>query len=97
MDLLLVLNQQQGMTLIVSLHHVGLAQRYCQRVVALRDGAVVFDGPSSALTPGFLRELYGGAADELLLDGTPSETQDAWSSPMSAAPFSAAPLAASPV
>jgi phosphonate transport system ATP-binding protein len=97
MDLLLALNQQQGMTLIVSLHHVGLAQRYCQRVVALRDGAVVFDGPSSALTPGFLRELYGGAADELLLDGTPSETQDAWSSPMSAAPFSAAPLAASPV
>jgi len=68
MDLLLALNQQQGMTLIVSLHHVGLARRYCERVVALRDGALVFDGASSALTPGFLRDLYGTAADELLLD-----------------------------
>ncbi len=68
MDLLLALNQQQGMTLIVSLHHVGLARRYCERVVALRDGALVFDGATSALTPGFLRDLYGTAADELMLD-----------------------------
>ncbi len=67
MELLMELNQQQGMTLIVSLHHVGLAQRYCNRVVALRDGELVFDGPTSALTPPFLRDLYGTAADELLL------------------------------
>ncbi len=68
MDLLLALNQEQGMTLIVSLHHVGLAQRYCERVVALRDGVLAFDGPTSALTPAFLRDLYGTAADELLID-----------------------------
>jgi phosphonate transport system ATP-binding protein len=68
MDTLLALNQEQGMTLVVSLHHVGLAQRYCERVVALRQGAIVFDGPSSSLTPAFLRDLYGTAADELLLD-----------------------------
>lgn len=70
MDLLLALNQEQGMTLIVSLHHVSLAQRYCERVVALRDGVLVFDGPTSALTPAFLRDLYGTAADELQLDDT---------------------------
>jgi phosphonate transport system ATP-binding protein len=69
MELLLALNREQGMTLIVSLHHVGLAQRYCERVVALRDGRLVFDGSTSALTPAFLRELYGTAAEELLLDG----------------------------
>ena len=68
MDLLLPLNQKHGMTLVISLHHVGLAQRYCERVVALRDGSLVFDGPASALTPAFLRDLYGTAADELLLD-----------------------------
>jgi len=68
MDLLLALNQQKGMTLIVSLHHVGLARRYCERVVALRDGSLIFDGPSSALTPALLRDLYGTAADELLRD-----------------------------
>lgn len=68
MDLLLALNREQGMTLIVSLHHVGLARRYCERVVALRDGALVYDGLSSALTPAFLRELYGTAVDELETD-----------------------------
>ena len=68
MELLLALNREQGLTLLVSLHHVGLAQRYCERAVALRDGALVFDGPAAALTPAFLRDLYGTAVDELLLD-----------------------------
>ncbi len=67
MELLMDLNQQQGLTLIISLHHVGLAQRYCDRVVALRDGHLVFDGSTQALTPAFLRDLYGTAADELLM------------------------------
>ena len=74
MELLLALNQEQGMTLIVSLHDVALARRYCERVVALRDGVLVFDGPSVALTPPFLRELYGTAAEELLGGANPSET-----------------------
>lgn len=73
MDLLTALNREQGMTLVVSLHHVGLARRYCERVVALREGALVFDGPATALTPRFLRELYGTAADELLADDLPEE------------------------
>lgn len=66
MELLLALNREQGLTLLVSLHHVPLARRYCERVLALRDGALVFDGPTSALTPAFLRELYGTSADELI-------------------------------
>ena len=68
MEELTQLNRNAGMTLIVSLHHVALARRYCDRVVALRRGELVFDGPSSALTPSFLRELYGSAADELEAD-----------------------------
>jgi phosphonate transport system ATP-binding protein len=66
MELLLALNREQGLTLLISLHHVPLARRYCERVLALRDGALVFDGPASALTPAFLRELYGTSADELI-------------------------------
>jgi phosphonate transport system ATP-binding protein len=54
------------MTLLISLHDVALARRYCDRVLALRDGALVFDGPTSALTPEFLRDLYGTKSDELL-------------------------------
>jgi phosphonate transport system ATP-binding protein len=66
MDLLLELNQTRRMTLLISLHHVALARRYCERVIALRQGELVFDGPTSALTPAFLRDLYGTAADELI-------------------------------
>jgi len=74
MSLLTALNRDHGMTLVVSLHHVGLARRYCDRVVALREGELVFDGPTAALTPDFLRELYGTAADELLRDDDAAES-----------------------
>ncbi|MET0517712.1 MAG: phosphonate ABC transporter ATP-binding protein [Burkholderiaceae bacterium] len=72
MELLAQLNREAGMTLIVSLHNVALARRYCERVIALRQGELVFDGPGSALTPEFLRELYGSAAEELESDDIPS-------------------------
>ena len=66
MEQLLALNRDRGITLLVSLHHVHLARRYCERVIALRAGELVFDGPSQALTPDFLDRLYGSAASELL-------------------------------
>ncbi|NCT96451.1 MAG: phosphonate ABC transporter ATP-binding protein [Comamonadaceae bacterium] len=68
MDQLAALNRDAGLTLIVSLHQVSLARRYCHRVLALRDGELVYDGPSAALTPSFLQQLYGTAAEELLHD-----------------------------
>jgi phosphonate transport system ATP-binding protein len=72
MEQLLALNRERGLTLVVSLHHVGLARRYCERVLALRHGELVFDGPTTALTPGFLEQLYGTASGELLEDTAPA-------------------------
>lgn len=68
MELLMELNRSRGMTLIVSLHNVPLARRYCERAIALRDGVLIHDGPTSDLTPAFLEHLYGSAAHELLAD-----------------------------
>lgn len=76
MDQLLALNRDRGLTLIVSLHHVGLARRYCERVLALRHGELAFDGPALALTPAFLEQLYGTAAGELLEDDAPVPADD---------------------
>jgi phosphonate transport system ATP-binding protein len=86
MDLLLELNQTRRMTLLISLHHVALARRYCERVIALRQGELVFDGPTSALTPAFLRDLYGTAADELIDEPMqqPAPLSGPVSSPLSA-------------
>lgn len=66
MDILARINREDGCTVVVSLHQVDVAIRYCPRVVALHQGQVVYDGPSAALTPSLLRELYGVQVDELL-------------------------------
>lgn len=69
MDILADLNARDGITVLVSLHQVEYALKYCPRTVALRAGEVVYDGPSEALTPTFLGELYGAESEELFLPG----------------------------
>ncbi len=66
MEILAKINREDGSTVLVSLHQVNVALRYCPRAVALLQGRVVFDGPSAMLTPGLLRELYGAEADGIL-------------------------------
>jgi phosphonate transport system ATP-binding protein len=70
MDLLHHLNRTQGMTLVVSLHNVALARKYCDRIIALRAGQLVFDGLPTELDDIRLRSLYGASTEELLLDDT---------------------------
>ncbi len=66
MEILSSIQREDGRTVLVSLHQVDMAIRYCPRIVALNQGQVVFDGPSTALTPALLRDLYGMAAQEFL-------------------------------
>ncbi len=79
MDALRQLNDEDGTTVLVSLHQVEFAIEYCPRTIALRDGQVVYDGPSNVLTPAFLAELYGSESDSLLLPGlgVPERTDEA--------------------
>jgi len=70
MEILAHINRAFGITVVVSLHQVEYAFAYCPRTVALRDGRVVYDGSSAALTPEFLTELYGAQSEELILPGT---------------------------
>lgn len=67
MDILADLNREDGITVLVSLHQVEYALLYCPRAIALRRGRIVYDGPSEALTPSFLAELYGAESDTLIL------------------------------
>jgi phosphonate transport system ATP-binding protein len=69
MELLSELNQQNGITVITSLHQVQMVQQYFPRAVALKNGEVLFDGPTEALDKNRLNELYGSAAKELVLSG----------------------------
>lgn len=74
MDNLQHVNQQDGATVLVSLHQVDYAKKYCPRTIAMRDGSVVFDGPSHQLTPEFLKELYGDDSIELMQETQKQET-----------------------
>ena len=71
MDLLKQMNQQHHCTVLVSLHQVEFAIRYCPRTIALFNGRVVYDGPSDALTPELLAELYGSSAKEFFTNDRP--------------------------
>ncbi|NQV48812.1 MAG: phosphonate ABC transporter ATP-binding protein [Rhodospirillaceae bacterium] len=74
MEHLAAINRDDGVTVLVSLHQVDYAIRYCPRTIALRDGKIVFDGSSKKLTRAVLTDLYGDSSIELL--GEQHETQD---------------------
>lgn len=72
MELLAKMNRDHGCTVLVSLHQVEFATRYCPRTICLNAGRIVYDGPSSALTPALLAQLYGSEARELFETAAPS-------------------------
>ena len=89
MELLLSMNRDRGCTIVVSLHQVEYALKYCLRTIALHRGRVVYDGPSAALTPQLLGELYGTAVDELF-KATPHSPAMTMPAPVARFPMAAA-------
>lgn len=74
------INQEDGITVVVSLHQVEYARRFCARTIALESGRVVFDGPSALLTNDRLREIYKTASEELILpDAEEVRPEPRWS------------------
>ena len=59
MEILADINRQDGVTVVVSLHQIDHAFKHCKRIIALKDGRVVFDGPTADVTPQDLSALYG--------------------------------------
>lgn len=69
MELLTRLSQEQGITVITSLHQVQVVRRYFERAIALKAGEVRFDGRTADLDDSRLNHIYGTAAEELVLSG----------------------------
>jgi len=63
MEALRRIHEEDGRTVIANLHTLDTARRYCDRVVGMRDGRIVFDGLPEQLTTGVAREIYGAGAD----------------------------------
>ena len=69
MDALLHINRHFGITVICNLHSLDLARKYCDRLVGLAAGKVVFDGAPAALTDRVARDLYGLESADVLGHG----------------------------
>ena len=66
MDALLRINKHFGITVLCNLHSLDLARTYCDRLIGMSAGRVVFDGAPAALTDQIARELYDLEADEVM-------------------------------
>ncbi len=62
MDALRRIHDEDGRVIISNLHTLDTARRYCDRVIGMRDGRVVFDGTPDELTTGVARDIYGADA-----------------------------------
>ncbi|QZA32821.1 phosphonate ABC transporter ATP-binding protein [Hydrogenibacillus sp. N12] len=53
------INRELGITTVVNLHFVDLARRFADRIIGLKAGRIVFDGPVEAATDDVFAEIYG--------------------------------------
>ncbi|KGD98151.1 phosphonate ABC transporter ATP-binding protein [Rhizobium sp. YS-1r] len=74
MDALRDINEREGITVITNLHTLDTARNYCERIIGMAAGHVVFDGPPQELTAAAVREIYGSDRDGAGIDETMTST-----------------------
>ena len=74
MDALRDINEREGITVITNLHTLDTARNYCERIVGMAGGRVVFDGKPSELTAEAVKEIYGTDKDGAGIDETVTST-----------------------
>lgn len=62
------INKELNITVIANMHHVDIALKFAQRVIGIKEGLIVFDGPSTKVNNQILKEIYGRelSDDELM-------------------------------
>ncbi|MBX2869317.1 MAG: phosphonate ABC transporter ATP-binding protein [Acidiferrobacterales bacterium] len=59
MDALADIHRERNITVVTNLHTLDTARKYCQRIIGMRDGEIVFDGSPEALTSTQVKLIYG--------------------------------------
>jgi phosphonate transport system ATP-binding protein len=60
MEIMAAMAGKRNIPVIVNIHNVELAKRFCQRMIGMNGGRVVFNGTPAELTETHLKEIYGG-------------------------------------
>jgi phosphonate transport system ATP-binding protein len=58
------INQTFNMTIVMNIHHVEVALEYADRIIGIRAGEIVFDGPKETVDEAVLQEIYEGKKEE---------------------------------
>ncbi|MCX7709168.1 MAG: phosphonate ABC transporter ATP-binding protein [Clostridia bacterium] len=69
MDLIYELTKEWNISCIVNLHQVHVAKEYATRIIGIRQGKLVFDGPPSELTNVMIEEIYNTSMENLMING----------------------------
>ncbi|CAL8975095.1 Phosphate-import ATP-binding protein PhnC [Rhodoplanes serenus] len=65
MDALLRINKHYGITVMCNLHSLDLARTYCDRLIGMAAGRIVFDGAPEHLTDAIARDIYGLDSEQI--------------------------------
>ena len=71
MQALRTVNQEDGLTVLACLHHLDAARAWCDRIVALQQGRIMFDGTPAQLSPERVFDIYGVTEEEFHADHAP--------------------------
>jgi len=82
MEALRRINREDGITILCNLHHLDAARHYCDRIVGMAAGRVVFDGTPAELTPAAEAVIYGTAGP---IPGDDADPLAAFPPPLAAA------------
>ena len=86
------INKRDGITVITNLHTLDTARAYCERIIGMQAGKVVFDGGPNDLTEAVARRIYGAEGLEDAFSEAVTSTSFAASRPATSAAFVAAGL-----
>lgn len=64
------INKEMNISILLNIHHVDLALKYATRVIGIRAGHIVYDGPADKITQDILDEVYNGKAVPVSTNGT---------------------------
>jgi phosphonate transport system ATP-binding protein len=58
------INHEMNISILINIHHVELALNYADRIIGIRSGKIVYDGPANEVTEEALDKIYGGQVPE---------------------------------
>src|SRR5699024_1743949 len=71
------INEDTNISVLLNIHHVEVALEYADRIIGIRKGEIVYDGPAKDVDQATLDNIYGGKVEEMKGNPTKQEEREA--------------------